>query len=84
MNTSGTWLKFQNGTKSMKLQSASARQVSRNVWMLDAKNSLPLLLELSALANTCSLQYSAFLVEGEVTPLNGKTGGVAVIGPLKI
>ena len=44
-------------------------QLQTNVWLFPADNALPLLVELSALASSCSLSYSALLISGDVTPM---------------
>lgn len=69
----GDWMKFEAGIKSKPALSRKSTQTSGNVWMLDAENALPSLLELSNLAEKCGLPYRAFLISGDVTELNRPT-----------
>ena len=83
-NESSAWRRFEFDADKHQSPSLKKSRKARNVWLFGCENALPDLLSLSGLAEKHGLAYKAFLVSGEVTPLHGKTGSAAVIGPLKI
>jgi hypothetical protein len=69
MNTAVSWPSFESRADEIYLPSQSSIRLCRNVWLLDAEKSLPILLNLSSLAKTHELRYSAHLIDGDITQL---------------
>lgn len=71
-NVSSGWREFEAAVDGSKTATAGKSRVTRNVWLLDAEGALPLLLELTALADKHGLLYKAFLAPGDVVAMSPK------------
>lgn len=60
---------FETKSKAIQLQPGSSKQLSRNVWLLDAENNWPSLSALTGLADTCKFKCDVYLLEGQTTQL---------------
>ena len=59
---SPAWSQFANKAAPTLKTAKGTKQLQSNAWLLPADNALPVLAELSALASTHNLSYSALLV----------------------
>ena len=67
-NYSHKWLGFASDADALLKPVKGTIQLAPNVWLLTAEKALPLLSELSALANRHKVSYSALLVpDGAIT-----------------
>ena len=62
--------RFETQAGETEKSSSGSQRLSRNAWLLDAKNSWHRLQQLVDLAQTCKFSYSVLLAEGEVTHMN--------------
>lgn len=60
---------FEGKVGATALQTAGSKQIARNVWLLDAENSWPVLQALSEAARTCRFKLHVSLIEGVVTAM---------------
>ena len=63
------WRSYESECENALTPAAKKSKISRNVWLLDAENSLPTLTELSNLAKKHELSYRSLLISGDVTNL---------------
>ncbi len=68
-NVSGQWQTFQQETQSKKTLASNSKQLCSNVWLLEAKNALPALVELTNLAQKNGLQTTSYLFSGDAIEL---------------
>lgn len=62
------WQGFSNGASTILKPLKGTKQLQLNAWLLNAENSLPAIVELSALATRHKLSYSAVLIpDGAIT-----------------
>ncbi|AMC34723.1 hypothetical protein [Janthinobacterium sp. B9-8] len=69
MNTAASWPSFEIRANEIALPNQDSTRLCRNVWLLDAEKTLPILLNLSSLAKKHELSYSAHLIDGDITQL---------------
>ena len=63
------WRSYESECDNALTPAAKKNKISRNVWLLDAENALPTLLELSNLAKKHEVSYRSLLISGDVTNL---------------
>ena len=56
------WTQFENAASTMLKPVKSATRLQEHSWLLPAENTLPVLLELGALAHRHGLSYSSILI----------------------
>ena len=67
------WHKFLQGAKNISGSYSVKTKTSPNVWLIEAKNGLPFLSDISSLASELQLSYSAFLIPSEIINMGGET-----------
>lgn len=70
-----------NGTEK---PTSGSQRLSRNAWLLDAKNSLPFLGQVVGAETACGFSYTALLIEGEITPLVNPPSSKSSVTPLRV
>ena len=67
-----SWNEFLKQSKNILPNAQQNKNPSKNVWLFDAKNGLPVLLAFSSLADSLGLEYLAYLLPSEYELLSGK------------
>ena len=62
-NVSHEWNSFEIQAQKDLPPALEKSKIARNVWLFDSENGLPNLIELSSLAKTCGLVYTAYLLQ---------------------
>ena len=68
-NVSREWTIFEIRAQKELPPALAKSKITRNVWLFDSENGLPSLIELSNLAKTCGLAYTAFLLHDGLVKL---------------